>query len=326
MKINNNLKLTMLLALIVGFTSCKKDDGGTPAVTVKNSMTYDYEFNNGQVVPTAAYSGSHSDELSAKLMVEELSNGKTRITVNIMNAVDGEMYHIHAHDGADPATTPNGTPYNESPNADLFTQHAMAMNGMATATQTTDMSYTDITTTYAGFFVIHDPLQAVSTVDISTYVVVGGFAREQGASGLMSKTFDYAFNTGQVAPSYAYSGTHETNLSAKLKVQELGNGESRVTVWVMNSKNGEKYMIHSHDAADPTTTPNMTPYNETPNSAVCTLMAMGNGSTVSGTQISTMSYTDLTTTYSGFFVIHDPLQAIDTTDPTTYVVLGSFAR
>jgi len=34
----------------------------------------------------------------------------------------------------------------------------------------------------------------------------------------------------------------------------------------------------------------------------------------------------LTSTYEAFFVIHDPLQALTTTDPTTYVVLGVFAN
>ena len=30
--------------------------------------------------------------------------------------------------------------------------------------------------------------------------------------------------------------------------------------------------------------------------------------------------------YDGFVVVHDPLQAITTVDPTTYVILGVFAR
>lgn len=86
------------------------------------------------------------------------------------------------------------------------------------------------------------------------------------------------------------------------------------------------YHVHAHDQADPTTTPNGTPYNETPNANVLTFMISGNGGLAYNNQISTMSHSDLTTTYDAFFVVHDPLQAITTTDPTTYVLLSVFAR
>ena len=68
------------------------------------------------------------------------------------------------------------------------------------------------------------------------------------------------------------------------------------------------------------------PYNETPNSDVCVMMIPGNGMSSNKSQISSKTYTELTTTYDGFFVVHDPTQAINTADPTTYVILGSFAR
>jgi len=141
-----------------------------------------------------------------------------------------------------------------------------------------------------------------------------------------SKEFTYDFNTGQLVPSYAYSGSHMNNLSAKLKVQEVAGDMSRVTVTLMNSINGEMYMVHAHDVAGPMSTPNGTPYNEAPNSDVCTLMIMGNGGSNWKSQLSTKSYAELTMTYEAFFVVHDPLQPITTTDPTTYVILGSFAR
>ena len=278
----------------------KKDDGSCVYADPETnpemeSSTYMYEFNNGQVVSTAAYDGMHMDNLMATMTVEEVSGTETEISVTLTNTVDGETYMVHAHDAMDPATTPNGTPYSA------------------------------IVNDYEGFFVVHDPLQAINTADISTYLVVGSFARTQTATNLSSMTYSYDFNTGQVDPAYAYSGAHASNLDATLKVQELANGQSRVSVAIMNSINGETYMVHAHDMADPATTPNGTPYDETPNANVLAIMINGNGMTAYNSQHSSMSYTDLTASYNAFFVIHDPLQAIDTTDPTTYVVLGVFA-
>jgi hypothetical protein len=266
------------------------------------------------------------DNLMATMTVEEISSSETEISVTLTNTVDGEVYMIHAHDAMDPATTPNGTPYDETPNGNVFTQMANGNGGTVTVSQTVAMSYSAIVNDYDGFFVVHDPLQALSTVDISTYLIVGSFARTQTATNLSSMTYNYAFNTGQVDPSYAYSGAHAGNLSATLKVQELANGQSRVSAAIMNSINGETYMVHAHDMADPATTPNGTPYDETPNADVLATMIEGNGMTAYNSQHSTMSYADLTSTYDAFFVIHDPLQALTTTDPTTYVVLGVFAN
>lgn len=319
----------LLAAFTLGMQSCKKKEMEEEPVTPTTPMmsaTYNYEFNNGQVVASAAYDGIHMDNFSAQMTVEELSSSQSKITVTLMNTVAGQTYNIHAHDAADPATTPNGTPYNESPNVNVFVQQATGNGGSVSVSQTVNMSYSAITSTYEGFFVIHDPLQMMSTTDISTYLVVGTFARNQAASGLASSMFNYDFNTGQVDPAYAYAGTHANTLSGMLKVQALADGTSRVSVMLMNTMNGEMYMIHAHDAADPATTPNGTPYDETPNGNLCTLMVNGNGGTVGASQISTLSYTDITSTYSGFFVVHDPLQAVSTTDPTTYVLLGLFAN
>jgi len=320
--------MAAVFAFTLTNTSCSKDDDGDDDggdVSLK-SETYAYAFNNGQLLPDLAYDGTHNDELSAELKVDEMANGKTKITVSIMNTVDGAMYMIHAHDAADPATTPNGTPYNETPNANILVQMAEGNGGTISVSQTTDMSYAQITSSYEGFFVIHDPLQPINTADPSTYLVVGSFARAQASTNFSSQEFSYNFNTGQLAPAFAYSGSHPTDLMAMLKVQELGNGESRVSVTLNNTQMGETYMVHSHDAADPATTPNGTPYNETPNANVLAQMAMGNGGSVRVSQHSSMSYSELTTNYEAFFVVHDPLQAINTADPTTYVILGSFAR
>lgn len=319
-----------ILTIGIALTSCKKEEieepiTTTPPATMQTAM-YSYEFNNGQVVPAAAYMGMHSDNFSASMEVEEISTSQTTISVTLNNTISGQTYMVHAHDAADPTTTPNGTPYNETPNSNMFTQMAMGNGGSVTVSQTVNMTFADVTTMYEGFFVVHDPLQAINTADISTYLVVGSFARAQAATNFASSEFMYDFNTGQIDPNYAYSGTHASTLMGTLRVQELADGQSRVSVWLDNTMNGEMYMVHAHDVADPMTTPNNTPYDETPNSGVCTLMISGNGMTSGAAQMSTMSHDDITSMYDGFFVVHDPLQGIDTTDPTTYVLLGLFAR
>lgn len=316
----------LLLSSALVFSACKKDEEPEPTPDPKKSATYNYEFNNGQVVPSAAYDGMHSDQLHATMLVEEVSASESKITVTVHNTMDGETYMVHAHDAADPATTPNGTPYNETPNSNVFVQMGTGNGGDITLTQNVSMSYSAITSNYEGFFVIHDPLQSVNTADISTYLVVGSFARTQTSSGLARSSYNYGFNTGQLNAAYAYQGTHANTLSATLTVQELGDGSTRVSAWLDNTISGQTYMVHAHDAADPTTTPNGTPYNETPNSGLMVLMLSGNGGLTGNSQISSMSYSDITANYQGFFVVHDPLQAIDTTDPTTYVILGLFAQ
>ena len=187
LKFSLKYAFTGLLSALV-LTSCeKKDDNDNMNNPDLKTSTYNYEFNNGQVVPTAAYSGDHMDNLSAEMMVEEMSGGGSKITVTIMNTIDGEMYMVHAHDAADPSTTPNGTPYNETPNADILVQMGEGNGGTITVSQETDMSYDELTTSYEGFFVIHDPLQPINTADISTYLVVGNFARQQTETNLKSK-------------------------------------------------------------------------------------------------------------------------------------------
>ncbi len=314
------------------FGSCKKEenepepDTDNDTNTEMKSSSYDYEFNNGQVVASEAYDGMHMDNLSATMKVEEMGSNETKISVTLFNTVDGEDYMVHAHDAADPSSTPNGTPYDETPNGDVFVQTINGNGGEATASQTVSMSYSSIVNDYEGFFVVHDPLQAINTADISTYLVVGSFARTQSETNYSSMTYSYDFNTGQVDPSYAYDGQHAGTLTADLHIQELADGSSRVGVALMNSKNGESYMVHAHDEADPSNTPNGTPYDETPNGNILAIAVDGNGDVAYNSQMSGMSYTDLTSNYNGFFVVHDPLQAIDTTDPTTYVVLGGFAN
>lgn len=168
MKIKNILTLSLGLALAFGFTSCNKDKD-----RVEN---YDYAFNTGQVAAVYAYEGLHPDNLSAQIQLVGQKEG-TEITVTLNNTLVGEMYPCHAHDAADAASTPNGTPYDETPNSGIFAQMIEGNGGTVTATQTSTMSVTELTETYEGFFVVHDPLQDVNTADPTTYVILGSFAR-----------------------------------------------------------------------------------------------------------------------------------------------------
>ncbi len=306
-------------------SSCDKDKDSDDMTPMK-SMLINYEFNNGQIVPSSSYDGMHSDDLTATMELTEMADSKTEIKITLMNTVAGEVYNIHAHDMADPNTTPNGTPYNESPNSSILVKQVTGNGGTVSVSQVADISYTQLTTSYDGFFVIHDPLQAMSTVDLTTYLVLGVFARAQTPSGLGTQVFNYDFNTGQIAAAFSYSGSHPSDLSATIRIQALGDDRSRVTVMLDNTLNNEEYNVHAHDKADPATTPNGTPYDEKPNSDVLVSRINGNGGMAMTSQLSTMSLSDLSTTYEAFFVVHDPLQPMSTVDPTTYVILGNFAR
>lgn len=151
-------------------------------------------------------------------------------------------------------------------------------------------------------------------------LVVGFMSCEKEAE-MQSKTYNYSFNTGQAAAAYAYSGSHPNTIAAELKLDEMADGTTKVSV-TLTGANDATYMVHAHDVSSTGTLP----YNQTPNGNVyATPIAVTSG-TGTSSQISTMSFEALTTTYDGFFVVHDPTQAINTADPTTYVVLGTFAR
>ena len=66
----------MVLSAGLIMTSCKKDDPEptptpepTPEPTAQSS-TYSYEFNNGQVVPTAAYDGMLDGYYDGRRIIE----------------------------------------------------------------------------------------------------------------------------------------------------------------------------------------------------------------------------------------------------------------
>lgn len=174
MKFKNILiKTAVAFLIVIGLSSCSSDDD----VIALETATYNYNFNVGQVASSFAYNGTHINTLSARVFLEEQSSGQTEVTITLNNTIIGETYHIHSHDAADAATTPNGTPYNESPNADVFIQHINGDGGSVSATQMSTKTLTELTTMYNGFLVVHDPLQAISTVDPTTYVILGSFAR-----------------------------------------------------------------------------------------------------------------------------------------------------
>ncbi|SEJ74932.1 hypothetical protein SAMN05192553_11120 [Cyclobacterium xiamenense] len=335
LKMTKTLSLGLLAAGIGLFTACNEDP--EPEMPFTPGMeTFDYGFNEGQLLnnPATAYNGDgagdHPRNLSAKLEIKEMENGNAEVTIRLENGLDGMQYPVHVHDAADPSTTPNGTPYNETPNGDIFAGMISVSNGMGSQTMQTEMNYDMLLDTYDGFLVVHDPTQAISTTDLGTYLVLGVFGQElpEAEANLRTETFMYDFNEGQLLDNtdLAYDGDHARNLMAEIMVEEMIDGTSKIRISLMNAMEGMTYMVHAHDAADPSTTPNGTPYNETPNGDIFAGGIEGNGGTVMAENELAISFNELTRNYEGFLVVHDPTQAISTTDLTTYLVVGAFAR
>lgn len=175
MKIKNLIINSLfLVVLLAAFTSCQKDDN----VDEKESKTFTYDFNTGQVNTAYAYDatvGTHPNTLKAELTLDEMDDDQTKITVKLMNPVAGQTYMVHSHVKADPNSTPNGTPYIETPDATVFAMPITAAEGEKSFTS--NMSFEKLTTEYEAFLVVHDPLQPVTTTDPTTYVILGSFAR-----------------------------------------------------------------------------------------------------------------------------------------------------
>lgn len=334
-KLNSIATLVMMAFAAFVFSSCN-DDEMEPMPSMPGMESFTYAFNEGQLLGSAATAydgdgeGDHPRNLSAKLDIEEMENGMARVTITLENGIDGQEYPVHAHDAADPSTTPNGTPYNETPNGDVFAGGITVSGSTGSRTVESNVAYDFLINEYEGFLVVHDPTQAISTTDLTTYLILGVFAQDlsEGTPTLRTAEFDYAFNEGQVLdnPDIAYQGEHPRDLMAKITVEEMIDGTARVTVTLDNTLDGEMYAVHSHDAADPATTPNGTPYNETPNGDIFAGMISGNGGSVSASNDLEISFNELTRNYEGFFVVHDPTQDLSTTDLTTYLILGLFAR
>lgn len=324
-------KWTIMIAVLsVGFMAACGDDSPVSGMDELRTQTNSYAFNEGQLLDDSdtAYRGNHQRNLSVNLSIEEMDNGNAAVTITLDNTVSGESYPVHIHDAADPSTTPNGTPYNESPNGGIFAGAISASGGSASGTNETSIAYDELINSYEGFLVVHDPLQELSTVDLTTYLVLGVFGQDlaEGESMFNSSNSEYAFNEGQLLDNVdtAYRGEHQRNLSVNLSIEEMENGNGAVTITLNNTVSGADYPVHIHDAADPATTPNGTPYNETPNGDIFAGAITGNGGTVSSTNETNISYEELTNSYEGFVVVHDPLQDVSTVDLTTYLILGVF--
>ena len=329
--------LTIAAAVAVAsLLSACSEDSSVSSTGELQSETYTYAFNEGQAVGDdgAGYRGEHDRNLMARMIIEEREDGNANVTVELMNTLDGETYPVHAHDMADPSTTPNNTPYNETPNGDVFAAGIEGTGGTASFTNETSIEYSELINDYEGFFVVHDPLQELDTADLTTYLVLGVFAQslDAGDSSLRTESYSYGFNEGQLLddPATAYDGDgegdHPRNLSAELIIEERGTGMANVTVVLNNTIEGEDYPVHAHDMADPSTTPNGTPYIETPNGDVFAGVIAGTGETAMLTNETDISYTELVNEYEAFLVVHDPTQPLTTVDLTTYLVLGVFAE
>ena len=175
MKIKNIIINSLLLfTLLAAFSACQKQDD----VKQMESKTFTYDFNTGQVAAVYAYDpsvGTHPSTLKAELTLDEMENDMTKVTVKLLNPVAGETYMVHSHVKADPSTTPNNTPYLETPDATVFAMPITAAEGEKSFTS--NMSFEKLTTEYEAFLVVHDPLQPVTTTDPTTYVILGNFAR-----------------------------------------------------------------------------------------------------------------------------------------------------
>ncbi|KEO74754.1 hypothetical protein EL17_03500 [Anditalea andensis] len=170
----NKIPLLMALACMIIVSSCNKEDDEP----MLRSQVFEYSFNDGQLVgPATSYVGEHPRNLSARMEVMEMPNGMAKIMVTLNNTMAGQMYMIHAHDMADPDTTPNGTPYNETPNANVLSEMVTPQGTTAMVEHLTMLTYDQLLQEYDGFLVVHDPTQPLSTTDLTTYLILGVVAR-----------------------------------------------------------------------------------------------------------------------------------------------------
>ena len=136
-----------------------------------------------------------------------------------------------------------------------------------------------------------------------------------------SKARVYAFNTGQVDNSYAYTGTHRDDFTVELTLTEREDQKTEIKVIIVNALAGETYSVGAYDKVDPATN-NGLPFSATPNTAILSETIIDKGVTF----VSDQSFDELVNNYEGFLIIHDPLQAISGTDPSTYLILGDFTK
>ncbi len=178
-----------LFALLLFAAACQHHEAPAPAKPVLRTASFTYTFNTGQLGNGTAYEGEHPQNLTAVLSIEEMNASRCRVKLLINNIMEGKTYLVHTHNAADPLTTPNFTPYDESPNADILSMaitgagHSHGSHGhrlahtTAQGEQQSPFSFDYLTQQYEGFLVVHDPLKPLSTTDLKTYLVVNKFAR-----------------------------------------------------------------------------------------------------------------------------------------------------
>lgn len=184
-----NLSNRIGLFLLVILAACQHHEAPAPASPVLRTASFTYTFNTGQLGNGTAYEGEHPQNLTAVLTIEEMNANRCRVKLLLNNVVEGKTYLVHTHNAADPTSTPNFTPYDESPNADILSLaitgagHSHGSHGhrlahtIAQGEQQSPFSFDYLTQQYDGFLVIHDPLKPLSTTDLKTYLVVNKFAR-----------------------------------------------------------------------------------------------------------------------------------------------------
>ena len=302
---------------MLSFESC----GELEEEFVSRKTTFNYAMHNGEVVSSSHYDGMHPTNFGAIIGLIENENQSTDIIITLNNTVSGLTYKVNAHEASSDAQVPYG-----GVDAEVFSQRIEG-NDLESVfmMQTSNLSFDELLGDYDGLLVIKDPLRSDGSEEVSDDLILAPFAKRQDRS-LRRMVFEYAFNAGQVNPAFAYTGDHPSTFAADVQLDELATGNTRISVRLMNTVEGEMYATHVHDMADTLSTPNNTPYLETPNTDIFAQAIEGNGAQVSFTNFSTISFQNLTEVYNGFFVVHDPFQEVSTSDPSTFLVLRAFAR
>lgn len=148
--------------------------------------------------------------------------------------------------------------------------------------------------------------------------------KQESQQSAPTTSFYYPFNTGQSDLNTAYTGDHPNNFRAQMRLAKVDSGGTLVRITFYHTLDGETYAVHAHDY-DPDSTIRQ-PYEFAVNTEVFNQNPVGNGDTVEVTQYSPYSPAYLKEEYQGYFIVHDPLQPVQTKKPATFLIAGRFAR
>jgi hypothetical protein len=137
-------------------------------------------------------------------------------------------------------------------------------------------------------------------------------------------SFSYSFNEGQNELKTAYTGDHPRDLRAEMQLLEGDSGGTRIRITFSNTLDGETYAVHAHDY-DADSTIGL-PYEFSVNTAVLNQNPVGRTGTLEIEQHSDSSVAYFENRYQGYLVVHDPLQPVQTKKPSSFLILGRFAR